>query len=344
MCRWLIPLLAASALFAGCGDDSKEPTSTSDATTGESALPEAIPVAGAAEVDLEDRLVKKLKIPEEPDWMVAAFGSVWSLRGNGDVVRIDPESGKVDDTIANPFGFEPPLCQGIGASEDAIWACPAHGRPPGDIIRIDPESNEVVSTLSTRKMPAQGRLVSSAEKLWLITDSGKQLTGVDLRTEKPGAELRLPGVCPQLASQSANEDETLWAVCPAEDKLLRIDPGGGPEVTGEVELAGADNASVGEDVWVAFEGGVAQVDPESLQVLAVYELHARFGGAIHATDDEVWVREAEGHFLARIDPDQQQIVETIEAPDLPSGGDVVVIGDSVWATAYDQSTMVQLTR
>ena len=211
------------------------------------------------------------------------------------------------------------------------------------MVRIDPETNEVISTLSTRKMPIQGRLISSAGKLWLIDESGKALTGVDLRSEKPEAELRLPGVCPQLASQPAEGDATLWAVCPAEDKLLRIDPAV-PEVTGEVELAGADNASVGEDVWVAFEGGVAQVDPESLEVLAVYELYARFGGAIHATDDEVWVREAEGHFLGRIDPDQQEIVETIEAPDLPSGGDVLVVGDSVWATAYDQSTIVQLTR
>ena len=227
-------------------------------------------MAGATKVDLEDRLVQELPIPEEPDWMVAAFGSVWSIRGNGDVVRVDPGAGRVDDTIANPFGYEPPLCQGIGASEDAIWACPAHGKPPGTVVRIDPKTNEVVSTLSTRKIPEQGRLISSAGKLWLVDSSGERLTGIDLRSEKPDSELRLPGVCPQLASQPADEDATLWAVCPIEDKLLRIDPAV-PEITGEVELGGADNASVGEDVWVAFEGGVAQVDPESLEVLAVYE-------------------------------------------------------------------------
>ena len=171
MRRWLIALLAVSALFAGCGDDSEETTSTSstsDEATGESELPEPIPVAGATKVDLEERLVRELSIPDEPDWMVAAFGSVWSILGNGDVVRIDPESGRVDDTIANPFGFEPPLCQGIGASEDAIWACPANGRPPGTVVRIDPKTNEVVSTLSTRKIPEQGRLISSAGKLWLV--------------------------------------------------------------------------------------------------------------------------------------------------------------------------------
>ena len=123
--------------------------------------------------------------------MVAAFGSVWSLRGNGDVIRIDPESGRVDATIANPYGFKPPLCQGIGASEDAIWACPAHGRPPGTVVGIDPETNEVTSTLATRKIADQGRLISSAGKLWLLTGSGEQLTGIDLRTEEPASKLRL---------------------------------------------------------------------------------------------------------------------------------------------------------
>jgi hypothetical protein len=342
MRRSLIALVAVGALFGGCADDPEETTSSSDAATVESELPETIPVAGATEVDLEERLLTRLKIPEEPDWMVEAFGSIWSIRGNGDVVRVDPETGRVDATIANPFDYEPPLCQGIGASEDAIWACPAHGRPAGTVVRIDPETNKVVSTLSTRKTPAQGRLVTSAGKLWLIDGSGKRLTGVGLRSEEPDAELRLPGVCPQLARQPADE-ETLWAVCPFEDKLVRIDPAV-PEITGEVELAGVDNATVGEDVWAAFEGGVAQVDAESLEVRAVYEVHARFGGNVYASDDEVWAREADGHFLVRIDPDEQRIVETIEAPALPSGGDVLVIGDSVWATAYNQSTMVQLKR
>jgi hypothetical protein len=53
---------------------------------------------------------------------------------------------------------------------------------------------------------------------------------------------------------------------------------------------------------------------------------------------------AGGSFLARIDPVERRIVETIEAPQLSSGGDVVVIGDSVWATAYNDETVVQLSR
>ena len=308
----------------------------------EPALPEPIPVGDAARVRLDDRLEREIKTTDEPDWMVDAFGSLWTIRGNGDVLRIDPGSGRVIATIENPFGFKPPLCQGIGASDDSIWACPANGAPPGTVVRIDPERNEVVSTLSTRKVPEQGRLISAAGRLWLLTDDGETLTGVDLETEKPTAELSLGTQCGQIASQPPDQ-ETLWVLCPIDGLVLRIDPTV-PEITGELELDGAEHASVAGDVWVGFDDGVAQVDPESLEVNAVYGLAALFGGSVHATEDEVWVREEGGHFLARIDPAAQRIAETIEAPKLPAGGDVIVIGDSVWATAYDQSTIVELSR
>ncbi len=36
------------------------------------------------------------------------------------------------------------------------------------------------------------------------------------------------------------------------------------------------------------------------------------------------------------------ISETIEAPKLPSGGDVIEVGDSVWATAYNDGALVEL--
>lgn len=346
--RRLLLLACAVLLIGGCSDDAQdgstsEPTTGDETTAGsEPVLPEPIPVGDAARVKLEDRLEREIKTTDEPDWMVDAFGSLWTIRGNGDVLRIDPGNGRVIATIENPFGFKPPLCQGIGASDDSIWACPANGKPPGSVVRIDPDANKVVSTLSTRKVPEQGRLISAAGQLWLLTDSGETLTGIDLETEKPTSELPLGTRCLQIASQPPDE-ETLWALCPFDGFLLRIDPTV-PEVTGRLELAGAAHASVADDVWVAFDDGIAQVDPESLDVTAVYDLSVRYGGASYATEDEVWVREDSGNFLARIDPAEQRVVETIQAPKLPSSGDVIVIADSVWATAYDQSTIVQLRR
>lgn len=342
--RYTVFLGSLALLIGGCSDDSENGGSEpSEATTPvEATLPEPIPVGDATRLTLDDRLESLIRTTDEPDWMVAAFGSLWTIRGNGDVLRIDPQEGRVVATIENPFGFKPPLCQGIGASDDSIWACPASGMPPGRVVRIDPATDEVVSTLATRKAPEQGRLVSAAGQLWLLTDEGETLTGVDLETEKPTSELRLGTRCSQIASQAPNR-ETLWVTCPFDGVVLRVDPKG-PEITGEVELDGAEHASVADDVWVAFDEGVAQVDQESLDVDAVYGLAALFGGSVHATDEAVWVREEGGHFLARIDPAAQRIVETIEAPELPAGGDVITIGDSVWATAYDQSTIVELSR
>jgi DNA-binding beta-propeller fold protein YncE len=336
----LVVLSVAIIAIAGCSDDSTE-TETAPATTtigDEAALPEPITAADAERVKLEDRLERELSLPDEPDWMVVAFDSLWTLKGNGDVLRIDPDTGKVLAEISEGE-FSEPLCQGLGASEDAIWACPARGDPVGRVVRIDPRSNEIVSTLKTKKMQDQGRLVNAAGRLWLLTDAGETLTGVDLATERETSEIKLGETCTDLAASGT----TLWAACPIEGHVLRIDAEAG-EVTAEGAFSGARSTSVGDDLWVAFDGGVAQADPDSLEIDAVYEAEAAFGGTVYATDDEVWVREEGGDFLTRIDPGAQEITEVIEAPRLQSGGDVVVIGDSVWATAYDDSTMVQLKR
>jgi DNA-binding beta-propeller fold protein YncE len=187
------------------------------------------------------------------------------------------------------------------------------------------------------KLEDQGRIVSAADRVWVLTGDGSKLSGIDPQSNKAVETIPLGVRCTELTAGGT----TLWAMCPLEDRVLRIDAATG-EVAGELELAGAATASVSVHVWVAFEGGVAEVDPKSLDVLAVYELYPRYGGAIYATPDAVWVREEGKRFLTRIDPASQRIVETISAPSLPSGGDVVQIGDSVWATAYDDATIVEL--
>jgi sugar lactone lactonase YvrE len=340
-CRILVLALATVAI-AGCSDDSEDTTQSQTAATSstvaEPTLPEPITAEGAESVKLADRVERDVAFSDDPDWMVAAFDSLWVLRGDGEVHRIHPETGEVIAKI-DPGRFQEPLCQGIGASEDAIWACPALGEPEGQVVRIDPERNEVVSELKTHKMQDQGRLVSAAGKLWLLVDGGQRLAGVDLDDEKVSAELPLGETCTDLATDGT----TLWAVCPIEGHVLRIDPKTA-EIAAEGAFEGARSASVSGDLWVGFESGVAQVDPESLEIVALYAVTPAIDGNVYATDEEVWVRAADGHFLTRIDPDQQRIVETIEAPKVTSGGDVLVIGDSVWATAYDDQLLVQLKR
>lgn len=330
---WLLSLvIALAAVASGCGDDDDQAETTQTATTEESgALPEPITAEGAESVDLDDRLVEQIELAAA-DWMVSGFDSLWVKIDSGDVVRFDPESGKEVATI--PAGGAAKLCQGFGISDDAVWSCPG----AGSITRIDPESNSVADEIRIDVLPEQGRLVSAADRLWVLTKSGEELTGLDLRTGKPAESISLgSGTCTDLAA----DDTTVWVMCPIDGLALRVDAQAA-EVTGEVPLPDARTAAVGDDLWVGFESGVAQVDPEALEVIAVYDLYPAYGGAIFATDDAVWVREEGNHFLARIDPEEHAITETIEAPQLPSGGDVVVIGDSVWATASNDQALVEV--
>ncbi len=93
---------------------------------------------------------------------------------------------------------------------------------------------------------------------------------------------------------------------------------------------------------MGFEGGLAQIEKESLEVLAVYAVSPRLGGAIFATDDAVWVREERGASSPGSTRTSRRSPRRSETPNLPGGGGVVVIGDSVWATASDEGMLEDL--
>ena len=229
--------------------------------------------------------------------------------------------------------FKQPVCQGLGESADAIWACPRGGT----VVRIDPASDTVDAEIAIDKLLDQTRLVEVAGSIWVLTKDGAELTAIDTQTNKPSTKIPLGGACTDLAG-SADE---IWVTCYVDSRLLRIDPKAG-EIAEEVELERPRAIALGDDLWVGFDAGLAQIDPESLEVINVYDIFPGVGGAIFADGDDVWVREDGGHFLVHIDAGAEAVTEVIDAPKLKSGGDVIVIGDSVWATAFNDKALVEL--
>ena len=124
--------------------------------------------------------------------------------------------------------------------------------------------------------------------------------------------------------------------------LLRVDLAK-KKVTGTVtDLPLAASVSVGEDVWVGFDKGLARIDPSSLDVTMLQE--AVTPDRIRAIGDHVWVREEGGEaFLSRLDGATSEVRQIIAASDLKSGGDVIELEGAVWATSYDDGTVVRLT-
>ena len=56
----------------------------------------------------------------------------------------------------------------------------------------------------------------------------------------------------------------------------------------------------------------------------------------------MWVRGDQRTFLTAIDPVRHRVVYQISADDLPSGGEVLGVGGQLWATAFDDATVVRL--
>lgn len=281
--------------------------------------------------DVEDVRVEM----SSPDALAAGFGSVWVKRDDGSVSRVAP-SGTVQATI-EAERFEPPVCQGIGVTANAVWACPTNGT----IVRIDPRTDEVVATVEVPNLNEQVRLASSGDEVWVLTGDGDRLTAIAEATNEPGRSIELGEFCTEVSERAVGS--VLWVTCASAGSLLRVDVAKG-EVAGTVtDLPLATNVSAADFVWVGFEGGLAQIDPESLEVRMVHDVRPSPGGAVRATEDAVWVREDRDDFLARLDPDSGAVLQEVAAKGLPSGGDVLVLDGAVWASAYDDGTLVRLT-
>lgn len=322
-------LVVVTALTS-CGEEPNEAdrqvATPSDSDVSDSAAPTApAPPVTPAAFDV------RLELPDSPDWLAAGFGSVWVKRDNGAVERV-ATTGRAEATIDADV-FQEPVCQGIGVTDTAVWAC-ATG---GTLIRIDPADN-TFSTMDIPKINEQGRLASSNGLLWVLTGDGDRLEGVS-DEGRVVETIDLGAFCTDTADTA--DAGVLWVVCSYDGTALRVDLEAG-EVTGQVtELPGAAYVSVAGAAWVAYEEGLARIDPDALEVVATIPLDV---GSIRATDDGVWVRGTGDAFLTLVDPDSGEVTTRWGSPDVTSGGDVVELEGRVWVSAYDDGVLLRLAR
>jgi streptogramin lyase len=278
-----------------------------------------ISIAGAPTTPLAKRLLtvtdERVGIP------VVAFGSVWVKTGAGEVLRLDPSTGKVTQTYPTKTAA-PSSCEGIGATKDAVWVC----RAPGTYVRFTPAGR--TSTAKFDGYGDQQRIPVLDDQLWLVGKDQTTLHSLDATTGKEtGTAITLP-------SSSCNNVATglgaVWVACD-DLGLVRVDPST-REVSGTAAWPNAFYVAADQHLVVGGDQGVAEIDPDSLAVIASYDVKPDYYGDLTTSGDHAWVGTSGNAPLTRLDLATKTAGEVLTTDDFFEFVGVTMAGNVVWVS------------
>lgn len=234
------------------------------------------------------------------------------------VVRLDPETGAVEQSIEG-FQFRPtPLGGSLAVGEGGVW----FGSPP-IVTHLDPRTDAIRATVTT----GQYAIVAVGFRtVWVAV--ADELERINPATDELLRAIPLRGA---LGISSVPEvaigKDAVWVA--TDRALFRVDPVAG-RVIGRSPLNGSDGLAVGDgSVWVAddFGGALTAFDESSGAVRDSTEISGSLDG-VAAGAGSVWVLDREAGVVSVVDPDTLSDVGTIRV-----GGDerqIVFGAGAVW--------------
>jgi streptogramin lyase len=265
----------------------------------------------------------KVDVGEPTYGLVTSGGSVWAGGlGSGDVVRLDPATGKVLGRVS--VGVR---TFNLAAAPGAVWGI---SNLTSTATRIDTRTGKLTASVKVGNGPYDVEWgFGSAWVSNSLDGTVSRITGRKVvKTIKVGVE-------PNGLSAIGNY---LWVTDHTAGKLLRLDPRTN-RVTGSVALAGADWVTgLRGSLYVSQETNtVARVDARTLKVLGRAKVHRNpLGSAI--VGNQLWVPCIDSNDIVVVDPATMKIVKTIAAGPgpivvLPAGGHVWIshtTGTALW--------------
>ncbi|MFN8622981.1 MAG: hypothetical protein U0869_19760 [Chloroflexota bacterium] len=316
---------------------------------------------GPSMVPVATRLQATIPVEGSPDWPVVAFGSVWVLApdlplhgvGTPMLVRIDPATNTVVSTIELPDR----LCQGIVATDDAIWACAKDA-----LVRVDPTTDAITDLVPVKGATGGYRLAWGDGSVWSFGSTTFNADTVVRLDPATGTVTTYP--LPATAGGMAYAFDALWVTIPDQGLVSRLDPATGdltPVIAGPTGVA---QIVAGEaDLWVSLYGeplsmypsdGAAVAvagDPQVARVATDGTLRAlipigasgRGGVDLAADGPDVLVRNT-SPWLARIDGATNAVVDQVTSePDIdPIQGPLALGFDSIWTVNIEQNAVYRL--
>jgi glutamine cyclotransferase len=256
--------------------------------------------------------------------LAAGGGSVWvGGLGSGDVIRVDPASGKVVKRItvgARIFN--------LAAAPGAVWAV---DNALSSAVRIDTKTGKVTTRVPVGFQPYD--IEWGFGSVW-VANAGdgtvwRMTNGKVVKKIKVGAE---PNGLTAYRGALWVSDHTLG-------KVVRIDPRTNA-ITGSLKLAGADWVTgLGDSIYVSQETNVvSRVSVRTLKVLGVAKV-ARNPLGSTIVGSELWVPCIDANQIVVVDPSTMKVLAHRPAP----GGPIVVLSafGHRWVS---QSTGTKLVR
>ena len=258
--RAALALLVTLLAVTGCGGDDDSGRGTEEPSTGSPSSDQAAleidggPV-GVADVDGEAwtvlpdtgevRTADDTRIPvgEAPLRIVETPDGVWvSVIGDGTVVRIDPATGEVDQTVTlEPAGSEP---EGLAWDGESLWVVDqANSR----VVQLDPDGKQVGST----DVGEGPRLTAAGPSgIWVTSYVEGSLSHL---ADAQGSTVSLPGCTgPQGVAELAGN---VWVACTVTGNVISIGVRGESSTTIE-DVPDADAVVAHEDtVYVVGQSG-----------------------------------------------------------------------------------------
>jgi streptogramin lyase len=260
--------------------------------------------------------------------------ALWVLTEDSKLARIDP----VTNTITSSGSFGPPneQWQGLAVSADALWVT---DWDTGQVYKVDPTTLKG----TVIKIPTAGALkgvLATSDAIWIADTHAGTVIRLDPRTNKVIKTITVGPAGNSGPNWLASGLGSIWVDIPNSHWVSRIDP-----ATNAIQST-IPTGALGEcspfgiapdGVWVTecFDGTyLSRIDPTTNELRNTVDLGGSAGG-VTMIDGKPWVAvdhgRADNGQLIRADP-QTGGIDRVLVPGtgISGGGDLVVIGDSVW--------------
>jgi YVTN family beta-propeller protein len=266
----------------------------------------------------KNEIVDAIPVGARPTAIAASKDAVWIGAVDGTVTKIDARTRET----GRSFGVEAtPTSLAVGRG--AVWV--AHGNL-GALRRIDLRYGEVgepLDVVATRHLAlVVGAVAVGPAGVWAAFGDGTVA-----QVDAAGTRVIQSGYSANIARALAVEKRWVWAVN-LDGSVSQITPTTATPLGREVSVGRGPTAIVGAHgaQWVtAFDDdAVSRLENFSATPVRVGDGPV----AIAAGAEAIWVANANDGTVSRVDPERQQVVETIQIGQRPTG--VAVAGGAIW--------------